>query len=130
MYDRCAINEAHPSSISKPIIICGDFNVAANPIDLANPKANRGNAGYTDEERERFRILLNSGLVDSFRLLHPDEQAFSWWSYRFHAREKNIGWRIDYFLTSESIKNKIQSASIHSDVLGSDHAPVLLEVDI
>lgn len=130
MYDGCALKEAHPSYKSKPIIICGDLNVAANPIDLANPKANRGNAGYTDEEREKLQTLLNSGFVDSFRLLHPEEQKYSWWSYMRQAREKNIGWRIDYFLTSESIKDKIQIADIQTKVLGSDHAPISLEVDI
>lgn len=130
MYDRCAINEAQPSYKSKPIIVCGDFNVAANPIDLANPKANRNNAGYTDEEREKFQQLLQSGFTDSYRYLHPDSQKYSWWSYRFNARAKDIGWRIDYFLTSDSIKDKIIEADIHTEVLGSDHCPVSLQVNI
>lgn len=130
MYDRCAINEAQPSYKSKPIIVCGDFNVAANPIDLANPKANRNNAGFTDEEREKFQQLLQSGFTDSYRYLHPDSQKYSWWSYRFNARAKDIGWRIDYFLTSDSIKDKIIEADIHTEVLGSDHCPVSLQVNI
>lgn len=130
MYDRCAINEAHPSYKSKPIIVCGDFNVAANPIDLANPKANRNNAGFTDEERAKFQQLLQSGFTDSYRYLHPDSQKYSWWSYRFNARAKDIGWRIDYFLTSDSIKDKIIEADIHTEVLGSDHCPVSLQVNI
>lgn len=130
MYDRCAVNEAHPSYKRKPIIICGDLNVAANPIDLANPKTNRRNAGFTDEERGKFQQLLEAGYVDTFRHLHPDSQEYSWWSYRFNARAKNIGWRIDYFLTSDSLKDKITQASIHSEVFGSDHCPISLEVNI
>ena len=130
LYDGCAVKEAHPSYISKPIIICGDLNCAAMPIDLKNPKANRNNAGFTDAEREKLQNLLDSGFVDTFRYLHPDEIKYSWWSYMFKAREKNAGWRIDYFLTSESLKGRIISADIQTDIMGSDHAPISLEVDI
>lgn len=113
----------------KPVVVCGDMNVAKEEIDLKNPKTNRKNAGFTDEERDKMRLLLSEGFVDSFRFLHPDEKdAYSWWSYRFHAREKNAGWRIDYFLTSESLKDKIVSASIHSEIFGSDHCPVELQL--
>lgn len=109
----------------KPIIVCGDMNVAHKEIDLKNPKTNRKNAGFTDEEREKFTILLKSGFTDTFRYLHPDvKDAYSWWSYRFHAREKNAGWRIDYFIVSTRIITQIKSASIHSEVYGSDHCPV------
>ena len=111
----------------KPVVICGDLNVAKEEIDLKNPKTNRKNAGFTDEERQKMRDLLADGFVDSFRYLHPDEEgAYSWWSYRFQARAKNAGWRIDYFLTSESLKKRIVSASIHPEVFGSDHCPVEL----
>lgn len=110
---------------TKPVIVCGDLNVAHKEIDLKNPKTNRKNAGFTDEEREKFTELLNSGFVDTFRYFYPDtEGIYSWWSYRFQAREKNAGWRIDYFLVSECLKNLLQSAHIHTDVLGSDHCPV------
>lgn len=113
----------------KPVIICGDLNVAHNEIDLKNPKTNRGNAGFSDEERGKFTELLAAGFVDSFRYLHPDEEgAYSWWSYRFNARAKNAGWRIDYFLVSERIKDEIKAAYIMPDVLGSDHCPVCLEI--
>jgi len=111
----------------KPVVVCGDLNVAKEEIDLKNPKTNRKNAGFTDEERNKMRELLASGFVDSFRYLHPDaEGAYSWWSYRFHAREKNAGWRIDYFLTSEKLKDRIAAACIHSEIYGSDHCPVEL----
>lgn len=111
----------------KPVVVCGDLNVAKEEIDLKNPKTNRKNAGFTDEEREKIRALLKSGFVDSFRYLHPDaEGAYSWWSYRFHAREKNAGWRIDYFLTSEALKERIAAATIHPEIYGSDHCPVEL----
>lgn len=111
----------------KPVVICGDLNVAKEEIDLKNPKSNRKNAGFTDEERGKMRELLASGFVDSFRYLHPDEEgAYSWWSYRFKAREKNAGWRIDYFLTSEALKDKIMEAKIHPEIFGSDHCPVEL----
>lgn len=113
----------------KPVIICGDLNVAHNEIDLKNPKTNRGNAGFSDEERESFTKTLACGFTDSFRYLYPDKKdAYSWWSYMFHAREKNAGWRIDYFLVSNRIADKIQAAEIHSHVLGSDHCPVMLEL--
>lgn len=134
MYDYGAINKAHPSYIStakrKPVIVCGDLNVAATPLDLKNPQANRMNPGFTDQEREKFAELLSSGFVDSFRYLHPDEVKYSWWSYRFNARERNAGWRIDYFLMSEWAKEAIRTAEIHNDIFGSDHCPVSLEVDI
>ena len=115
----------------KPVILCGDLNVAHKEIDLKNPKTNRRNAGFTDEEREKMTTLLGSGFCDSFRHLYPDtEGIYSWWSYRFKAREKNAGWRIDYFLTSDSIKDKIKGAGIHTDIFGSDHCPVSLEIEI
>ena len=112
----------------KPVIICGDLNVAHEEIDIKNPKTNRRNAGFTDEEREKMTILLNDGFTDSFRYLHPDEVTYSWWSYRFKAREKNAGWRIDYFLVSDRIKKQITEAKIHTEIMGSDHCPV--EVDL
>ena len=113
----------------KPVILCGDLNVAHKEIDLKNPKSNRGNAGFTDEEREKFTKLLDSGFVDSFRYIYPDKiDAYSWWSYMGRAREKNIGWRIDYFVVSNQIKDKIQEAKIHSNILGSDHCPVELDI--
>ncbi len=116
---------------NKPVIICGDLNVAHNEIDLKNPKANRGNSGFSDEERGKFSQLLDAGFTDSFRYLYPDaEGAYSWWSYRFKAREKNAGWRIDYFVVSDSIKDKIAAASIHSEIFGSDHCPVELQIDL
>jgi len=109
----------------KPIVFCGDLNVAHKEIDLKNPKSNRKNAGFTDEERAKFDYLTTHGFVDSFRYFYPDlEEAYSWWSYRFKAREKNAGWRIDYFMVSESLKSALKKATIHSQVLGSDHCPV------
>ena len=115
----------------KPVIVCGDLNVAASEIDLKNPKANRRNAGFTDEERGKFQDLLAAGFTDSFRYLYPDKEgAYSWWSYRFHAREKNAGWRIDYFLVDDCAKDKIVDAKIHSDIMGSDHCPVELDIDL
>lgn len=115
----------------KPVILCGDLNVAHNEIDLKNPKTNRMNAGFTDEERGKMTELLKSGFTDSFRYLYPDKEgAYSWWSYRFQARAKNAGWRIDYFLVSDRIKDKILDAVIYSDILGSDHCPVGLEIDL
>lgn len=111
----------------KPVIVCGDMNVAHEEIDLKNPKTNRKNAGFTDEERQKFSQLLASGFTDSFRYLHPNKKdIYSWWSYRFHAREKNAGWRIDYFVVSNLLQDKIASATIHTDILGSDHCPVEL----
>lgn len=117
-------------TLDKPVIYCGDLNVAHNPIDLKNPKSNEQNPGYSIEERTKFSELLNSGFVDSFRYLYPEKIQYSWWSYRFSAREKNIGWRIDYFITSDELKDKIKEAEIFSDVLGSDHAPVYLEIEL
>lgn len=114
----------------KPVIYCGDLNVAHQEIDLKNAKSNRGNAGFTDEERACFTKVLESGYVDSFRYLYPDRKdAYSWWSYMFHAREKNAGWRIDYFVVSEKLKDRIKEASIHPEVMGSDHCPVELDLD-
>jgi len=113
----------------KPVIVCGDLNVAHEEIDLKNPKTNRKNAGFTDEERQKMTTLLSSGFIDTFRMLHPEEQTFSWWSYRFHAREKNAGWRIDYFITSEQLKELVKSATIHTEVYGSDHCPVELVIE-
>lgn len=116
---------------SKPIIICGDFNVAASDIDLKNPKSNRGNAGFTDEEKEKFQQLLGSGFTDTFRYLYPDKTgAYTWWSYMFHARENNAGWRIDYFLTSNNAKDKIIDSKIHPEIFGSDHCPIELDIDL
>lgn len=112
----------------KGVIVCGDLNVAHKEIDLKNPSTNRRNAGFTDEEREKMTILLDSGFTDTWRYLHPEEVKYSWWSYRFHAREKNAGWRIDYFLVSDSLKDRIAGAEIHNDIFGSDHCPVELEL--
>ena len=115
----------------KPVIFCGDLNVAHNEIDLKNPKTNRRNAGFTDEERSKMTALLDSGFTDTFRYFYPDTQGiYSWWSYRFKAREKNAGWRIDYFITSSSIDDRLVDAKIHTDVMGSDHCPVELDIDI
>ena len=115
----------------KPVVYCGDLNVAHKEIDLKNPKTNRSNAGFTDQEREKMTTLLSSGFADTFRVLYPDvEGAYSWWSYRFNARKNNAGWRIDYFLVSDRLKDKILRAEILSTVEGSDHCPVLLELDI
>ena len=113
----------------KPVILCGDLNVAHEEIDLKNPKTNRHNAGFTDEERSRMTTLLGSGFVDTFRTLHPDDVTYSWWSYRFHAREKNAGWRIDYFIVSERLLSRVQGAAIHTEVFGSDHCPVELTLE-
>lgn len=116
---------------NKPVVVCGDMNVAHQEIDLKNPKTNRKNAGFTDEEREKFTELLNNGFIDTFRYFYPDaEGIYSWWSYRFQARAKNAGWRIDYFLVSECLKNTLQKAHIHTDILGSDHCPVECVLDI
>lgn len=113
----------------KPVIFCGDLNVAHQEIDLKNPATNRQNAGFTQQERDKMTALLHHGFVDTFRYFHPDETgAYSWWSYRFHAREKNAGWRIDYFLVSSCLTPQLQSASIHSQILGSDHCPVELQI--
>ena len=118
-------------SANKPVVYCGDLNVAHNEIDLKNPKSNRGNAGFSDEEREKFSQLLDAGFTDSFRYLYPDtEGAYSWWSYRFQARAKNAGWRIDYFVVSDYIKDKIIDSKIHPEIFGSDHCPVELLIDL
>ncbi|RKJ81081.1 exodeoxyribonuclease III [Butyricicoccus sp. 1XD8-22] len=120
----CALDQ------KKPVVVCGDMNVAHEEIDLKNPKTNRRNAGFTDEERGKMTELLGAGFADTFRRLHPGlEGAYSWWSYRFHAREKNAGWRIDYFLVSERLMPRVKDARILSDVFGSDHCPVLLELE-
>ena len=110
----------------KPVIYCGDLNVAHEEIDIKNPKTNRRNAGFTDEERQKFSELLSEGFIDTFRTLYPTEVTYSWWSYRFHAREKNAGWRIDYFVTSQRLLEHIRDAKIHTDIMGSDHCPVEL----
>ena len=114
----------------KPVIYCGDLNVAHERIDLKNPDSNQRNAGFTIEERNKMTELLNAGFIDSFRYLYPDKVLYSWWSYRFSARLKNAGWRIDYFIVSDSIKDKIKDALIHTDILGSDHCPVELQIEI
>lgn len=116
---------------AKPIVMCGDFNVAHQEIDLKNPKSNRGNAGFSDEERGKFTDLLDAGFVDTWRSLNPDVTGvYSWWSYRFKARQNNAGWRIDYFLVSEALRDRVRDASIHGEVFGSDHCPVALELDL
>lgn len=115
---------------NKPVIVCGDLNVAHKEIDLKNPKTNRKNAGFTDDEREKFTELLNSGFIDTFRYFYPDTTGiYSWWSYRFNARKNNAGWRIDYFIVSELLKDRLVSANIHTEVLGSDHCPVELIIE-
>jgi exodeoxyribonuclease-3 len=114
----------------KPVVYCGDLNVAHNEIDLKNPKTNRKNAGFTDEERGKMTELLSSGFIDTYRYFYPDtEGVYSWWSYRFKAREKNAGWRIDYYIVSEDFKDRIKDAKIHTEVMGSDHCPVELDVE-
>jgi exodeoxyribonuclease-3 len=114
----------------KGVIVCGDMNVAHNEIDLKNPKTNHHNAGFTDEERGKMTALLDSGFIDSYRYYYPDtEGVYSWWSYRFQARSKNAGWRIDYFLVSENIKDRMESATIHTEIMGSDHCPVELVIE-
>ena len=112
----------------KPVVVCGDMNVAHQEIDLKNPKTNRRNAGFTDEEREKMTHLLANGFIDTFRYLYPEQVTYSWWSYRFKAREKNTGWRIDYFLISERLKDHLTDAKIHTDIFGSDHCPVELDL--
>ena len=114
----------------KPVIVCGDMNVAHQEIDLKNPKTNRKNAGFTDEERNKFSALLNKGFLDTFRTCHPEEVTYSWWSYRFHAREKNAGWRIDYFVISQRLQELMTDAKIHTEVMESDHCPVELDLNI
>ena len=114
----------------KPVIYCGDLNVAHEEIDLKNPKTNHFSAGFTDEERGKFTELLNSGFSDTFRSLYPDKVEYSWWSYMFQARQKNVGWRIDYFVVSNRIMDKVKEAKIHTEIMGSDHCPVSIEIDI
>ena len=114
----------------KPVVVCGDMNVAHKEIDLKNPKTNRQNAGFTDEEREKMTTLLKSGFTDSFRSLYPTQVTYSWWSYRFHAREKNAGWRIDYFLLSDRLAERMVDAKIHTEVFGSDHCPIELDISL
>ena len=115
---------------TKPVVFCGDLNVAHQEIDIKNPKTNHRRAGFTDEERGKMTELLESGFVDTFRYLYPETVTYSWWSYRFKARERNTGWRIDYFICSESLKDKIRDAKIHTDIMGSDHCPVELDLEI
>lgn len=117
-------------SMKKSVIYCGDLNVAHNEIDLKNPDSNHKNAGFSDEERNKFSELLASGFVDTFRYLYPEKVEYSWWSYRFNARAKNIGWRIDYFIVSKDLKEKIKDAKIHSNIYGSDHCPVSLDIEL
>lgn len=112
----------------KPVIVCGDMNVAHQEIDLKNPKTNRRNAGFTDEERQKMTKLLSNGFIDTFRTLYPEQVTYSWWSYRFRAREKNTGWRIDYFLISERLRDRLVDAKIHTEIMGSDHCPI--EIDL
>lgn len=114
----------HKLDEKKPVVVCGDMNVAHQEIDLKNPKTNRKNAGFTDEEREKMTQLLGNGFIDTFRTLYPEQVTYSWWSYRFRAREKNTGWRIDYFLISERLKDRLEDAKIHTEIMGSDHCPV------
>ena len=120
----------HQLDAKKPVIVCGDMNVAHQEIDLKNPKTNRRSAGFTDEERSKMTQLLNNGFTDTFRTLHPEQITYSYWSYRFRAREKNAGWRIDYFLVSDRLKPQLKGASIHTEIYGSDHCPVELDIDI
>lgn len=125
------VNETPSRCKSKPIIICGDLNVAASELDLKNPKSNRGNPGFSDEERAKFQELLNAGFTDTFRYLYPDKKdAYTWWSYRANARANNVGWRIDYFLVSDFAKDKIIDSKIHDEIMGSDHCPVELEINL
>lgn len=112
----------------KPVIVCGDMNVAHNEIDIKNPKTNRMNAGFTDQEREKFTTFLGRGFVDTFRRLYPEQVTYSWWSYRFHAREKNTGWRLDYFVVSERLMNSVADSKIHTEIMGSDHCPIELDL--
>ena len=120
----------HQLDAKKPVIVCGDMNVAHQEIDLKNPKTNRRSAGFTDEERSKMTQLLSNGFTDTFRMLHPEQITYSYWSYRFRAREKNAGWRIDYFLISDRLRPQLKGASIHTEIYGSDHCPVELDIDI
>ena len=127
-WERDFLNYLKSLDQKKPVVVCGDMNVAHEEIDLKNPKTNRKNAGFTDEERECFSRLLSEGFIDTFRELHPEQVTYSWWSYRFHAREKNAGWRIDYFITSARLNDRLVGAKIHTEILGSDHCPVELTI--
>ena len=119
----------HALDEKKPVIVCGDMNVAHEEIDIKNPKTNHLSAGFTDEERGKMTTLLSNGFTDTFRALHPDDVTYSWWSYRFRSRERNTGWRIDYFLTSNRLRDRITDASIHNEIFGSDHCPIELDID-
>ncbi len=129
-FDKALREHASALMERKGVILTGDLNTARTPLDLKNPKANEGNAGYSEPERESFEKLISTGFTDSFRYLHPDRIEYSWWSYRFHAREKNAGWRIDYFLVSEQLLARIKDAGILTSVYGSDHAPIYLDLDV
>lgn len=129
-YDDDLRNYLNKLKENKSVILCGDLNVAHQPIDLKNPKQNEQNPGYSIQERVRIQMLLDTGFIDTFRYLYPEKVMYSWWSYRFFAREKNIGWRIDYFIASEDLKEQITKADILTNILGSDHCPVLLEINI
>ena len=130
-WDEAFRNRLKELDAIKPVIVCGDLNVAHQEIDLKNPSSNRGNAGFSDEERGSFSTLLNAGFTDSFRHLHPDATgAYTWWSYMFNARANNAGWRIDYFLTSARLDDKLQDAKIHTEIFGSDHCPVEVDIDL
>lgn len=128
-YDDALRNYMIELSTDKPVILCGDLNVAHEEIDLKNPQTNHKNPGFSDQEREKFTELLNSGFIDSFRMLHPDEIKYSWWSYRFNARKNNAGWRIDYFVVSNNGQSLIKNADILNDIYGSDHCPIELDLN-
>lgn len=129
-WEDAFLNYVNELDKQKPVIYCGDLNVAHNPIDLKNPTTNHHNAGFTDEERNKFSAVLSKGYLDSYRMLYPDTVKYSWWSYRFNARANNAGWRIDYFITSGRLKDKIKDAKIHNEITGSDHCPVELDIEI
>lgn len=130
-WEQCFLSYLKKLEEKKPVIFCGDLNVAHKEIDLKNPKSNRKNAGFSDEEREKFTNLIEAGFIDTFRYFYPEKEGiYSWWSYRFNARAKNAGWRIDYFMVSEILKDKLQSASIHDSITGSDHCPVELKIEL
>ncbi|MDD6553904.1 MAG: exodeoxyribonuclease III [Prevotellaceae bacterium] len=127
-WERDFQNYLHELDKKKPVIVCGDMNVAHEEIDIKNPKTNHKNAGFTDEERQQMTTLLGNGFTDTFRYKYPDEVTYSWWSYRFHAREKNAGWRIDYFLISDRLRDRLEDAKIHTEIMGSDHCPIELDL--
>ncbi|MDO4870755.1 MAG: exodeoxyribonuclease III [Candidatus Saccharibacteria bacterium] len=130
IWDPALLTYLQKLDAEKPVLICGDFNVAHQEIDLARPKQNEGNAGFTKEGRQGMTNYLKSGFIDTWRTLHPNEQKFSWWSYRGGARTKNVGWRIDYFLASKRLQKQIKSADVHNDVIGSDHCPISIEIEV